>query len=104
MGKHKRQDCQSLKSQGEDARYPSHFILVVFHSKSAAIKRRSDNLQPRPCGMSISIGLDVQCVLLPYASLVPRSSNVGGCTVFPPLIDLCPPGLACITVGCQHIH
>lgn len=57
------------------------------------------------CGLverAFSIGLDVKCILLAYASLVPGVSNVADRRS--PLIDLCPSGQVCITVGCQRIH
>lgn len=49
-----------------------------------------------------SVGLDVECILRARASLVPGISNVADRLA--PLIDLCPSGQVCITVGCQRIH
>lgn len=59
---------------------------------------RRDHLWLWPCGTR----LDVEYILLAYASLVPGDFNENDRRS--PLTDLCPLGQVCITVGCQQIH
>lgn len=92
----------SLKIAGRGAEHSGHLLSALFHWKSAR-ERRLDHLWPWPCGKSLfHTGLDAECILLPFASVVPGISNVA-CRRSP-LIDLCPSGQVCITAGCQHIH
>lgn len=85
-----------------EAQRSGHLVSALFRCKSAK-EGRLHHLWLWPCGTSLShVGLDAECILLAYASLVPGISNVA-CR-HSPLIDLCPSGQVCITVGCQRIH